>query len=75
MRTSRRTKARRAPTRGSSRRRDYWRQRFRKVILGAGYSESAAEGILADYLPQYLNDLPRFTEMLESYERSQFDPE
>jgi hypothetical protein len=45
------------------------------VILGAGYSESAAEGILADYLPQYLSDLPRFTEMLESYERSQFDPE
>lgn len=55
--------------------REHLRERFRAVIIGAGYSESAADSILAEYLEPYLKDVPNFIAMLERYERAGYDPE
>lgn len=46
------------------------RERFRKVILGAGYGEPYAECVLTDYFDEYMKDVPKFVKMLESYEQS-----
>jgi hypothetical protein len=44
------------------------------VILGAGYSEVAAESILAEYFDRYVKDVPAFVEMLRDYEeKGEFD--
>jgi len=51
------------------------RERFRAVIIGAGYSESAADLILAEYLELYPKDVPGFIAMFERYERAGYDPE
>ena len=52
------------------------RERFHKVILGAGYSENASQGILAEYFDQYMQDVPEFVKMLEAYEtRKQHEEE
>lgn len=48
---------------------DYWRVRFTNVIRGAGYKNDAPERICAEYLDEYLKDLPSFRAMLEEYER------
>lgn len=45
------------------------RERFHKVILGAHYSEEAAQGILDRYFNEYMKDIPAFVRMLESYEK------
>lgn len=45
------------------------RERFHKVILGAGYNEEAAQGILDKYLEEYLTNTSAFIVMLESYEK------
>lgn len=50
---------------------DSWRQRFKAVILGEGYSELFAERTLAEYLPQYMQDLTAFDKMLAEYEADQ----
>jgi len=47
------------------------RERFHKVILGAGYSEAAAQGILDEWFDKYMLDIPRFVTMLEEYENDQ----
>lgn len=43
-------------------------ERFRKVILGAGYSEIAAQGILDEWFEKLIVDVPRFIQMLSEYE-------
>jgi hypothetical protein len=48
------------------------RDRFHRVILGAGYQEAAAQGILAEYFDQYMKDVPRFIEMLRDYEEGYY---
>lgn len=52
---------------------EYLRDRFHKVIIGAGYSEAAAQGILAEYFIEYMKDVPKFMEMLARYERGDGD--
>ena len=47
---------------------DQLRERFHRVILGAGYSEIAAQSILQEWFGKYLQDVRSFTEMLERYE-------
>ena len=47
------------------------RARFHGVILGAGYSETAAQGILAEWFDLYMEDVPAFIKMLEEYERKE----
>ncbi len=51
--------------------RDALRARFHRVILGAGYSETAAQGILAEWFDLYMEDVPAFIKMLEEYERKE----
>lgn len=55
--------------------REHLRERFRAVILGAGYSEKAADSILAEHLEPYLKSPNEFIAMLEGYERAGYDPE
>lgn len=50
------------------------RQRFRAVIIGAGYSGEAPDRILAEYFPQYIEDIPAFEKMLAEYEQDGHDP-
>lgn len=47
------------------------KERFRKVILGAGYK--SADGILAEYFDKYMEDPGPFMEMLGSYEKDQHE--
>ena len=47
------------------------RERFHKVILGAGYGEQAAQSILAEWFDQYMTNFPEFIKMLEEYEKNQ----
>ena len=54
--------------------RDALRIRFHKVILGAGYSETAAQGILAEWFEEYMTNVPEFVKMLEDYERKSETP-
>jgi len=49
--------------------REALRERFRKVILGAGYA--SADGILAEWFDKYMENVPEFVKMLEEYERRQ----
>ena len=51
------------------------RERFRRVILSAGYTPEAAESILAKWFEVYLKDLDKFVVMLREYEKSKGDPE
>lgn len=44
------------------------RDRFHKVILGADYSEEAAQGIIAEWFLKYLDNVEEFVAMLEEYE-------
>jgi len=53
--------------------REALRERFRKVILGAGYK--SAEGILAEWFDKYMQNVPEFVRMLESYEKNNYDPD
>ena len=55
--------------------REHLRERFRAVILGAGYLPEAAESILAKYFEPYLQNLHEFIAMLERYESAGYDPE
>lgn len=55
--------------------REALRERFHKVILSAGYTEEAARKILAEWFERYTQDVPRFIEMMASYERNEGDPE
>jgi len=45
------------------------RERFLKVIRGAGYSDGIS--ILNEYFDQYMADIPNFVKMLEEYEKDQ----
>jgi hypothetical protein len=48
------------------------RERFLKVVLGAGYSRTASEHILDQWYDFYMNgDISTFVKMLEDYERDQ----
>ncbi len=49
------------------------RERFRKVILGAGYA--TVDRILAEWFDKYMENVPEFVKMLEDYERNDYDPE
>ena len=51
------------------------RERFRKVIIGAGYSGDAPGAILAEWFDKYIVDIPKFEAMLERYENNDYDPE
>jgi hypothetical protein len=44
------------------------RRRFHAVIISRGYSEVAAQGILEEWFPKYLQDVDGFKKMLEEYE-------
>ena len=44
-------------------------ERFRNVILGAGYTNP--QYILEDFFDLYMGDIPRFVAMLEEYENEQ----
>lgn len=55
--------------------RDTLRERFRKVIRGAGYGEGYAEKVIAEYFDEYMKDIPAFVKMLLSYELNDYDPE
>lgn len=57
-----------APALASPVARELLRARFKRVILGAGYSERVAESILAQWFELYLKDIPKFIKMLEEYE-------
>jgi hypothetical protein len=47
------------------------RERFRKVIKLAGYSDAAAEKILGEYFERYYaGDRAQFIEMMEEYEEN-----
>jgi hypothetical protein len=46
-------------------------ERFHQVILGEGYSESAAKSILDEWFLIYLRDKPKFDQMLAEYEARQ----
>lgn len=48
-------------------------ERFRNVILGAGYTNP--QPTLDSYFDLYMGDVPGFVKMLESYENNSFDPE
>lgn len=48
--------------------REQLRERFRRVIIGAGYSDAYAQQYLGSYFEDALNDLPNFLRMLHSYE-------
>lgn len=41
-------------------------ERFRNVIIGAGYNP---QPILEDFFDLYMGDVPKFVAMLEEYER------
>jgi hypothetical protein len=46
------------------------RERFHQVILKAGYSEIAAQGILEEWFEKYYaGDRAEFIKMLEEYEK------
>jgi hypothetical protein len=51
------------------------RERFHKVILLSGYTEEAAQRILAEHFDQYMLDVPAFEAMMKNYEDNQGDPE
>lgn len=55
--------------------REVLRLRFIAVIRGAGYKNDAPERICAEYLDEYMKDIPKFVAMLEDYEKNDFDPE
>jgi hypothetical protein len=48
--------------------REALRERFRKVIIMAGYKGEAPDKILAEYFDTYMEDVPKFIKMLEEYE-------
>jgi hypothetical protein len=48
--------------------RERLRSRFHAVIISRGYSEAAAQGILKEWLPKYMQDVEGFKKMLEEYE-------
>ena len=50
--------------------RPYLRERFRRVIIKAGYSSNNGEKILAEWFDRYMqDDVELFVKMLEDYER------
>jgi len=50
------------------------RERFRKVILGAGYA--TADRILEEWFPKYIaGDRAAFIKMLVEYETKNYDPD
>lgn len=52
-----------------------WKDRFKKVVLLAGYSEGAAHSIVERWFPKYWNgDLVAFDKMMCDYEQSDGDP-
>jgi len=50
--------------------REALRERFRRVIIKAGYASNNGEKILAEYFDKYMaGDRTEFIQMLEEYER------
>ena len=49
--------------------RERLRSRFHAVIISRGYSEAAAQGILAEWFPKYIQDVDGFKKMLDGYEK------
>ena len=49
--------------------REQLRERFRAVIIKAGYVTYNGEKILAEYFDEYMKDIPGFVAMLEEYEK------
>lgn len=47
--------------------REQLRERFRRVILSAGYQ--SADRILAEWFDKYTTNVPEFISMLEEYEK------
>lgn len=45
--------------------------RFRAVIASRGYSGPAIDGIIEEWLPKYLKDIPGFLQMLDKYEKGE----
>lgn len=45
-----------------------WKERFKRVILSAGYSKDASDRIADEFHPQYFQDLVGYDKMLASYE-------
>jgi hypothetical protein len=45
------------------------RNRFHSVIISRGYSEVAAQGILDEWFPRYIQDVDAFKAMLDGYEK------
>ncbi len=50
--------------------RDILRDRFRAVIIGAGYGPRAVDSILEEYFEKYMQDVPQFETMLKEYEEN-----
>ena len=44
-------------------------RRFHDVIISRGYSEVAAQGILDEWFPKYIQDVDGFKKMLDGYEK------
>lgn len=56
--------------------REQLRERFHKVILGAGYPEPGATRILNRHFDEYMDhDVPEFVKMLVEYETKNFSRE
>lgn len=53
--------------------RDVLYERFRKVIVMAGYKNGAPQRILDEYFEQYMGNIPEFVKMLEEYETKYAD--
>lgn len=52
-----------------------WKDRFKRVVLSAGYGEKAACSIVEEYFPKYWNgDLVEFDKMMTDYETQKGDP-
>lgn len=50
-------------------------ERFRKVIILAGYRNNAPQEILDRYFEEYMQNVPEFEAMLKDYEDNKGDPE
>lgn len=48
------------------------RDRFRRVIISAGYTNP--EPILDEHFDRYMENVPEFVKMLEEYEHADGDP-
>jgi hypothetical protein len=55
--------------------REELRTRFLNVIRGAGYKGEAPEKICEEWFEKYMQNVPEFVKMLESYEQNNYDPD